>query len=654
MSKPLAQNEENPLTQRALRYATIFEALDEGFCLVELIYGSDRKPINYRFLETNSAFERQSGLTNAVGKTILDFVPDFETVWFEVYRKVAETGEGVRFESEFKSMGFWFDVHVTRADSDGRIAILFKDITASKSSEEKLRISLNQLKASEERFRTLFDSIDEGFCVVDVIFDERGHARDYKFVQVNPAFARQTGLPNAEGRTARELIPHLEDSWFELFGKVVRTGESTRFVNEALPLRRTFDVYASRIGGAESTCVSIVFSDITERTRADNELRRLAAQLSESDRRKNEFLATLAHELRNPLAPLSNGLHLIQRVGTEPSAINRIVNMMERQVAQMVHLVDDLLDVARISNGKVELKIIRTPIQPVIATAIETSMHLLSDKMHDLQLEVTPELIDLDIDPTRLAQMLSNILNNAAKYTPSKGKINLKALVDGDEFLIAVADNGIGISETSRETVFDMFTQVDHTNTMGQGGLGIGLSLVKKLAVLHGGAVSVFSEGLGSGSTFEIRLPLPKAPNVRLHNQSSATFTPDVSPESLKILVVDDNKDAAESLSALLQMSGHRMKTVYDGREAVSTATSFVPDIMFLDIGLPGLNGYEVAKAIRGTPGLEQMTLVALTGWGAEADKARTAEAGFNTHLTKPAELGAVDRLIAQHIAERA
>jgi PAS domain S-box-containing protein len=628
---------EDELRRSEQRYRALLNSMDEGYCLIELVYDAAGAPCDYRFLEANAAFDLQTGLSNAVGRTVRSMVDNFEQSWIDTYAEIARTGTPMRFESESPSLGIFFDVYASRADSAGRVAVLFKDITAKKRAEQ-------QLRASEERFRTLFESIDEGFCLLELVHDADGRTVDYRFIEVNPAFEQQTGVRDAVGQLASVMTPNLEQHWLDNFGRVAATGEPSRVVLPAADLGRTFDVYASRTGGPGSARITVVFTDITERKKADDELRRMAAELSEVDRRKNEFLATLAHELRNPLAPLSNGLSIVQRLGHERTARAGAVNMMERQVRHMVRLVDDLLDVARISNGKVELKRERTDIGGVVALAVESSMHLLHDKGHVLDQQIDAAATMLDIDGARIAQVISNLLNNAAKYSPPGSHISLTLARADGAVVITVADNGIGIPLPAQASVFDMFTQVAQTNDMAQGGLGIGLSLVRKLVELHGGSVAVASDGPGCGSRFKVSLPLP------VDDSAAADPAPVASgggaPSTRRILVVDDNVDAADTLAMLLEFSGHQVEVRYDGVAALRHVEVFAPELMFLDIGLPGLNGYEVARAIRKLPAHAGCVLVALTGWGAEADRARALDAGFDHHLTKPTQIDVLTKLV--------
>ena len=507
-----------------------------------------------------------------------------------------------------------------------------------------------RLEAKEERYRTLFESIDEGFCVIKLLRDGAGQVRDYRFEEANQAFRQHTGLDNPVGKTIRDLVPGHDRHWFAIYDRVARSGEATRFVEEAKAMNRWFDVYATRLGGPGSDLVAVLFSDITQRLLAEKDLRRLAEELSQANKRKTEFLATLAHELRNPLAPLSNGLHLMRMAAAKPELLEKTRQMMERQVQHMVHLVDDLLDVARISTGKVELRRQPMDLKDVVATAVETSGSLIDGAGHKLTVELPPQPLPMDADPTRLAQVVSNLLNNAARYTPRGGSIALRVRRDGPQAVLSVTDTGIGLAPEALTRVFEMFAQVTTGEGRPQGGLGIGLSLVQSLVALHGGTVSAASPGPGQGSTFTVRLPLADGDRVGTIEAKTAVPRP---PGQLRVLVVDDNADAADSLGVLLEMEGHEARIVHSGQEALVAAPAFGPDVVFLDIGLPDISGYDVARRMRDMPGLGNALLVALTGWGTQEDRQRTREAGFDRHLTKPAELSAVEDLLRAASQER-
>jgi PAS domain S-box-containing protein len=512
------------------------------------------------------------------------------------------------------------------------------DATLQKQAEERLQ-------ASEERYRTLFDSIDDGVCVVEMLYDGAGKPCDYRFLEVNAAFVRITGLEDAAGNTIRSLMPGIEGQWIDTYGRVAATGDPVRFIDEAARLGRWFDVYAARVGPAGSRKVVVLFADITERRRTEVELRRLADDLAEQDRRKTEFLATLAHELRNPLAPIRSGLQLMRRAKGDPPALARVQDIMDRQLDHLVHLVDDLLDVARITRGQIELKPEWVDLGEVLRAAVDTSMPLIDSARHSLDLRLPDPPLTLYADPIRLTQVISNLLNNAAKYTPRGGAIVLAAERDGEQAHIVVSDNGIGIPSDALEAVFQMFTQVSHPSQRAHGGLGIGLSLVRSLVELHGGSITAASRGLDAGSVFTVRLPLGgmgSAPPQQLKLVPAAS-----QPGSLRVLVVDDNRDAAETLSALLGIMGHTAPVASSGHQALRMIEGFRPQVVFLDIGMPGMSGYEVAQAVRSDPQFDGVRLVALTGWGGEADRARSREAGFDHHLTKPATVAAIEAALA-------
>ncbi len=382
-----------------------------------------------------------------------------------------------------------------------------------------------------------------------------------------------------------------------------------------------------------------VIEDITERKHAEEDLR-------EADRRKDEFLATLAHELRNPLAPIRNSLHIFRLAGVQDPTVSRVTDMMERQVAHMVRMVDDLLEVSRISRGKIELRKERVELASVLRNAVDTSLPLMEVVKHKLSVDVPGEPLVMDADPVRLAQVFANLLNNSAKYTAPGGEISVVVKVEAGMAVVCVKDNGEGIPPAMLHRVFNMFTQVD-TGSRAQGGLGIGLTLARTLVHLHGGTIEAFSPGMGKGCEFVVRLPL--AAVERDAQPRVNTSLERAQPGQLRrVLVVDDNHDAADSLGMLLQVLGAEVHVVHDGRSALEAMKSFQPAVVLLDLGMPGMNGLEVARRMREDPGCRQMTLVALTGWGQREDRRRTHEAGFDYHLVKPADMGTLKSILSE------
>ncbi|HEY8360984.1 MAG TPA: ATP-binding protein, partial [Ramlibacter sp.] len=398
--------------------------------------------------------------------------------------------------------------------------------------------------------------------------------------------------------------------------------------------------------------------DITERKEAEQLLQELNGQLArrvaeagEQDRRKNEFLATLAHELRNPLAPLRNGVELLRRQGTaQPQRTPEVLSMMERQLAHMVRLVDDLMDIARVSRGKVELRQERVALATVVQSALETCRPLLERARHQLTVDLPSQPVWLDGDPTRLAQVLANVMNNAAKYTPTGGRIAVRGKAVGATVVIEVEDNGEGIAPELSAQVFDLFVQGPQTIAAAQGGLGIGLSLVRKLVELHGGLVELHSAGVGRGTT--VRITLPAAAHDDARPAAADDSDAGRAEQRLRVLVVDDNVDAADSLGMLLTGGGHAVCVVHGGRAALDAAAAFRPELVFLDIGLPDLSGYEVATALRRNHPDAGLRIVALTGWGNEEAREKSAESGFDLHLTKPVQMDVLRRLLT-HLSRR-
>jgi signal transduction histidine kinase/ActR/RegA family two-component response regulator len=378
-------------------------------------------------------------------------------------------------------------------------------------------------------------------------------------------------------------------------------------------------------------------ADLVERFRYEQ-------ALEDADRRKDEFLATLAHELRNPLAPMRSAVELLQH--EDSTVIDQVRDILRRQLDQMVRLIDDLLDVSRISQGKVQVRKEQVELADVVGSAVETVRPLIDAQTHELTVAVPPEAIYLNADPTRLAQVFLNLLNNAAKYTEPGGHIWLSAARQDGAVVVSVRDNGIGIAPEHRSHIFEMFSQVSPALERSHGGLGIGLSLVRGLVELHGGSVEAKSDGIGKGSEFSVRLPIVDCPGPPESPPAAEEVKMEASRKR-RILTVDDNRDAADTLALMLKMMGHETCVAYDGPSAVETAATFQPEVMLMDIGLPKMNGYEAARHIRQQPWGKEMLLIALTGWGQEEDKRRALDAGFDYHVTKPVDPAALEKLLS-------
>jgi PAS domain S-box-containing protein len=398
--------------------------------------------------------------------------------------------------------------------------------------------------------------------------------------------------------------------------------------------------------GGAITGYATVSQDITERKRLEVDLRKLASDLADADRRKDEFLATLAHELRNPLAPLTNMLEVVRRSGHDESALRSAVDMMARQTSQLVRLVDDLLDLSRITHNRLDLRRSRVDLASVIRQAAQASRPLCESAGHTLRVTLPTDPVPVDADPVRLTQVFGNLINNSCKYTPPGGTVDVTMERSATEAVIVVRDTGIGIPRDKLESIFEMFSQVDPSLERSQGGLGIGLTLVRRLVLMHGGTVVARSDGVHRGSEFTVRLPVASAPAPVAVATHAPRAPAHVQPR--RVLIVDDNRDAASSLAMLLELEGHKTVVAHDGPTALEAAERHRPDVMLLDIGLPRMNGYDVGRAVRREPWGATLTLIALTGWGQAEDRRRSQEAGFDGHLVKPVDPATLLELLAQ------
>ena len=486
------------------------------------------------------------------------------------------------------------------------------------------------LESADRPYRLLVEQMQQGAITLNA---------DGAIAYCNRRFADLLGRPHERltGVAFRDFIPPDEQALSESLMQQGRAGagHGEAHLQKAdgglIPVFLTFNALPPDSGVA----VGVLVTDLTTQ-RHHEKLNAAIEALNEADRRKNEFLAMLAHELRNPLAPIRNALHIMRLAGANGEAVSSEAEMMERQVGQMVRLVDDLLDVSRISLGKIELRKGRVELASVVHHAVEACRPTMESDTHDLSITLPTQPIYLDADPTRLAQVLGNLLNNACKFTDKGGHIWLRVEREGKQAVIRVRDNGIGIAADQLPRIFEMFMQVDTSLERSVSGLGIGLTLAKNLVEMHDGTLEVHSAGAGQGSEFVVRLPImvetPKPP-------PEPTVSEPTTMTARRILVVDDNRISADSLARLLQLTGNETHTAYDGLEAVQAAKTLRPDVVLLDIGLPKLNGYEAARKIRGQPWGKKMVLVALTGWGQDEDRRKSREAGFNGHIVKPVEL---------------
>ena len=528
-------------------------------------------------------------------------------------------------------------------DESGRVAGLF-----GACIEITERVLADQRRAAEqERQRRMFEQAPSFIAIL------KGAEHEFEFM--NRAF--RTLFGDWVGKPVRQAYPDLADQgYIARLDEVYRSGK--RFIATSAPVRyrrtpggpleeRLLDfIYEPMLDDAGAvTGIFVEGFDVTEARRAEQALRESEAQLREGDRRKDAFLATLAHELRNPLAPIRQAVQIAKDPNASSGQLRWSHDVIERQSAHMALLLDDLLDISRITRGQLELRKAPVELATVVASAVETARPVIDDHQHRLVTELPPGPLVLEADGLRLAQVVSNLLNNAAKYTDRAGRIDLTVRQAGDGLVISVRDSGIGIEPQMLPRLFQMFSQAKEALERAEGGLGIGLSIVKGLVELHGGTVEARSEGRGQGSEFVVRLP-----GVVVADKAAkpAAASAAARHANKRIVVVDDHVDAGESLKLLLQLDGHEVRLVHDGEQAIRAVEVGAPDVMFLDIGMPNLNGYEAARRIRALPGGAALKLVALTGWGQPGDRQRAMEAGFDVHLTKPVDHETLREILRQ------
>ncbi len=661
------------------RAASILESITDAFFTLDH---------EWRFVYANPQAERtlQRPPGELLGQVVWEAFPQLLGTEFEqTYRRVAQTRTAESVTAYYPDHGCWYEARAFPS-AEG-LSVYFQDVSERVHAEEQLRrvaIAEKQRSALLARVAEASRSInavlsadsiariltEEACAIINArvgITTFNLHDDCHSQVQTTGVVARipepdpdsdqvqpPTALPGEEAAEQPEFDAELAaavckqgyplrisraDSGPQHWGRLAvpllgHGGKSLGVVQVADKLDGEFTL--------EDEAILVQLAAIAA-VGIENAL--LYEQVREQDRRKDEFLATLAHELRNPLAPIRTGLTVLKLVKS-PEDMNAAREMMERQVGHMVRLIDDLLDVSRITRGKVELKPERVDIRDVIDAALEVTRPIVEANHHELIIAPIDQALPIHADPTRIAQVISNLLNNAAKYTPRGGRIELTVVRDGASVEISVRDNGLGIAPEMLHKVFEMFTQVGRTIDQAQGGLGIGLALVTRLVEMHGGTVTAESEGHGKGS-----LPLAESP-IKAEVAGQGDATP-AAPTPRRILVVDDNVDGAKSLSLLLQLAGHTTSIAYSGPTALERAHSFAPEVVFLDIGLPGMNGYEVARRLRAELHGAALTLVALTGWGTDDDRKRAHEAGFDHHLTKPVDAALVHALLSDMSAAR-
>jgi PAS domain S-box-containing protein len=543
-----------------------------------------------------------------------------------MYQGVMKARRAARMEYCYAHYGRWLEISASPVATGG-VAVYFRDITELKRREQ-----------AQARLAAIVETSEDAII---------SKSLDGVIESWNAAAERMYGYRAEEaiGQSILMLIPperHNEEG--DMLARL-RRGERVEHYDTVRRRKNgeLFDVSltVSPIRDASGTVVgaSKIARDVTERKRAQQ-------ALEDANRYKDEFLAMLAHELRNPLAPISNALQLLHVVDPSSTQATHARAIMERQLSHLVRLVDDLMEVSRITRGKIELRREPVLLSSVMLSAVETARPALEAARHNFRIDMPAEAIEINGDFVRLAQVISNLLGNAAKYTDPGGDISLEAERHGEEALIRVRDNGIGIDEAMLPRIFDMFAQVPASQRRSQGGLGIGLALARALVELHGGRIEAASAGPGKGSQFTVHLPVARV----VRSGRASTAQPNVgvaAPHRRRVLIVDDNVDAAETLQMVVSTMGHEAETAHDGGAALEAARSRRPDIVLLDISMPGMDGFTVARRLRSEPGLRQIRVVALTGFGQQDDRRRTREAGFDDHLVKPVSPEDLRRLLA-------
>ena len=537
---------------------------------------------------------------------------------------------------------FWVNVVITAFRNDagelmGFVQVI-RDMTEQRARDYALR-------EAEERMRSVVNHVIDGIITID----ERGLVESF-----NPAAEKTFGYPAIEvvGRNVSMLMPEPHHSGHDGYlANYFRTHQSKiiGIGREVEGLRSDGSIFPMELAVSEFNLAGRryftgIIRDITERKRLERELHKRVAELDETGHRKDEFLAMLAHELRNPLAAITTAVQLSTMSGVQDQ-INWSMEVINRQVKHLTRLIDDLLDVSRITRGKVELRKEKIDAYPVINGALEAIRPLIKQRNHELIVSLQAGL-RLDADPTRLEQILVNLLANAAKYTESGGTIWFTAEHEGNEIVIKVRDTGIGIPPEKLPQMFELFAQGDRSLARSEGGLGIGLTLVRSLAEMHGGSVTATSEGPGKGSEFMVRLPAVAARAEEIPRLPAKT--PQANAHRARILIVDDNVDMVRGLVRLLELLGHDVQTAYDGPTAIEAARVHRPAFVLLDLGLPGMDGYQVATRLRQEQGSQDAVIIAVTGYGQEDDRCRSREAGFDHHLVKPIDRNVLVTLISQ------
>lgn len=635
------------INEVAARYEGVFEAMAEGFLLAEVQLGDADRAADIRFIDANPAAIRMLG-SDVRGRLLSEVNRAFEPHWYETFGRVARTGRGERVELYAAPLGALFNLNAFRvgAPENRHVAVVFSDVTEARRLESVLRRSetRNRLALAVAQIGTWSYNPDTDLIALDRRTREMlGSPADDNRISLEDLLARVH--PDDRARVSKALDRALSaDSQgvYDLSFRIVWDDGSHHWLS--MNGQAGFDREAATIRGTRF--IGTAF-DITP-------LKQTEAALTEANRAKDEFLAMLGHELRNPLAPIVTLLDLMRI--REPDVLLRERTMIERHVRHLVALVDDLLDVSRITSGKLELNKTPMDIGEIVETAVAMTKPLLERHEQTLQVNVEEGLV-VNADHRRLVQVVNNLLSNAAKYSPARRMIHVRAEAEqshGDEYvMLRVRDQGYGIDAELLPRIFDSFTQSNQTLERSEGGLGLGLALVKNLTALHDGDVTAQSGGRGQGSEFAVSLPLfaRHAPE-RVRPPAPAPVKKPEAVKQRRILIVDDYVHAAESLAMVLESAGHEARVAHDGPAALEAAVEFKPEVALVDIGLPVMDGYELAGRLRRIPVCASIPMIALTGYGQASDKVRAEQAGFDAHIVKPAQPERIETVIAEIVRD--
>jgi PAS domain S-box-containing protein len=621
----------------------LFERIDAGFCIIRVIFDETGRGVDHEFLEMNAAFEQHTGIRNASGKRARELVPGLEPRWPEMYGVIVRSGKPARFEDESPAMGRWFDVYAFPLGqrSEGKLALLFTDVTVRKQTEQRLR-------ENEEQLRALYE---QNPAMVTL-----SNLSDGRILQVNRAFTEMLGFSPEEalGRSPVELGIFAYARERERLVAAIRGTGSVRGIEirlrakdgqEVIGLLSATIVHA---GGQDRLITTV--SDITERKRTETALATANERLLKVDRRKNEFSAVLSHELRNALAPIRNSVFVLQRAAPESAQAQRAHGAIQRQLRQLTRLVEDLLDVTRIAQGKIQLKRGAVEINALVQATFEDYREDFERNGVTLTVLHSERELWVNGDPDRLMQVLGNLLTNALKFT-RRGSAVVVSVAPGEEggAVICVRDDGLGMSAATLERLFEPFEQAEATlGNQSRTGLGLGLALVRGLVAMHGGTVTAASKGEGHGSEFKVTLPTraPASPDL----PEEAAPVSQYGAAALRIVIIDDHVDAAESLKEVLDTIGHTVITAYSGLGGLAVTKQVKPDVVVCDIGLPDTDGLTVARTLREDPDPEVSScfLVALSGYASAEDARLAVDSGFDRHIAKPPDLEQLARTLAE------